>query len=225
MMEYEIVVDIESLPAGDMPTPDTMKPPAQMKKADTIAKWREEEAPKLVEEEFKKRALDSMAGRILCIGVAINDEEPECFYHETHEQAVLVAFEQYIRKKIDPMYTITWIGHNILGFDALWMWRRAIKYDLGWLARNFNFNKWKGNIQDTMLMWACDNYQEKRSLDDIATFLGLGGKQGINGSMVYDMFKRGEHEKIALYCKNDVSVTREVYRRIDNIMSSNMRSA
>ena len=62
-MEYTIALDIETLPAGPMPTPELMKPPAQMKKADTIAKWREEEAPKLVEEEYRKRSLDSMVGR------------------------------------------------------------------------------------------------------------------------------------------------------------------
>ena len=223
-MEYTIALDIETLPTGPMPDPATMRPPVTHKKAETIAKWREEEAPKLVEEEYRKRSLDSMAGRILCIGVAVNDEEPVCFYNESSEQAVLVAFEEYVRSKLDKMYTLNWVGHNISGFDAIWLWRRAIKYNLGWLARAFNFNRYKGNISDTMTLWACESYQDKRSLDDIAKFLGVDGKSdGINGSMVYQMYLDGKHDEIKTYCAQDVRVVREVYEKIDSIMSMNAR--
>lgn len=223
-MEYNIYCDIETLPSGPMPDPATMKPPATHKKAETIAKWREEEAPKLVEEEFRKRALDSMAGRILCIGVAVNDEEPVCFYDKNDEKAVLVEFEKYVRSKLDKMYQINWVGHNISGFDAIWLWRRAIKYNLGWLARSFNFNRYKGNIRDTMTLWACESYQDKRSLDDIAKFLGIESKtDGVNGSMVYPMFQAGKHQEIEAYCLQDVRVVREIYNSIDGIMSMNPR--
>ena len=65
-------------------------------------------------------------------------------------------------------------------------------------------------------MWASD-YKDHVSLDSVAKFLGVGGKNGMNGGMVYDYFIQGRHEEIATYCKDDVALCREVHRVLTGI--------
>jgi hypothetical protein len=66
-----------------------------------------------------------------------------------------------------------------------------------------------------MEMWAVD-FKDYVSLDKIAKFLGLGGKEeGIDGSKVYDMWLEGQLEKIEKYCREDVELVREVYKIIN----------
>jgi hypothetical protein len=66
-----------------------------------------------------------------------------------------------------------------------------------------------------MEMWAVD-FKDYVSLDKIAKFLGLEGKEdGIDGSKVYDMWLEGQLEKIENYCRDDVELVREVYKIIN----------
>lgn len=209
-------VDIETIPVGDAIDHRTLTPPGTMKKTETIDAWHTNEAPKIAEEMFRKRALDSMAGQILCISWAVNDEEPKCVaLANLDEGALLQEFE----KAISSLKSVVWVGHNALSFDMLWLWRRAIKYDLPWLIQGIKLDRYRGNVQDTMLMWGgADPHQNRCKLADIAAFLGIeGGKlDGIDGSQVYDLWMAGEIDKIAAYCRQDVALVRQVYRRLSS---------
>ncbi|MBL8197443.1 MAG: 3'-5' exonuclease, partial [Chromatiales bacterium] len=55
--------------------------------------------------------------------------------------------------------------------------------------------------------------RSRASLNDIATMLGLPGKLGFSGDMVWDHYQRGEIEAIRNYCETDVMNTWLVYLR------------
>jgi hypothetical protein len=61
--------DIESIPSQAPDARDlvraTIKPPATYKKAETIAKWWEEDAPAAIEEAYRKQALDATSGELI----------------------------------------------------------------------------------------------------------------------------------------------------------------
>ena len=48
----------------------------------------------------------------------------------------------------------------------------------------------------------------------LAAFFGIPGKQGMDGSMVYDAWKAGRIAEILTYCAHDVMMTREVHRAL-----------
>ena len=76
MMTY-LYLDIETIPAQSQAAKDriaaTIKPPAQMKKAETIAAWEKEGKEQAVQEAIDKTSFDGGLGHVCCIGWAIGD--------------------------------------------------------------------------------------------------------------------------------------------------------
>lgn len=212
-MERLIFLDLETLASGPPIDPTSLKPPGQMKKAETIAEWYKNEAPALAEEQWKRGALDSMRGEILCIGWSFEDREGiEC---GTNEHATLMLFESLV-SGIMGQYkqTPTFVGWNINAFDIPWIWRKAIKYGIKPLRQAFVRDKFKGNSIDLMLTWQAD-FKDYRKLTDVADFLGIErNKDNLDGGAVYDAYREGEIEKIKAHCMEDVLLCREIYRRI-----------
>ena len=215
-MNHFIYVDIETIPAGDPIDISTIQPPSNMSKPETIAKWRAEQAPKLVDELYRKRALNSMEGEIVCIGWAIGDEEVRtCTAHADYlnEFDLIDSWSNWLQEDIDIYDSVIWIGHNALNFDMPWLWRRAVKYDLPWLKSQIRLDRYKNNIHDTMKIWAGADFKDYTSLDKLASWLGLGSQNG-SGSEVYDNYLKGDYEAIAEHCKSDVELVRAVYKKI-----------
>lgn len=214
-MERLIFLDLESLPAGSPIDPMSLKPPGQMKKAETIAEWYKNDAPALAEEQWRRGALDSMKGEILCIGWSCEDREGvEC---GANELETMTLFESVVSDIMGRYKQIpTFVGWNIDAFDVPFLWRRAIRYGIKPLRDAFNRNRYKGNSIDLMTVWQAD-FKDYRKLSDVAAFLGIEDKSnGIDGSMVYDLYKEGRIEEIKEYCKADVQTVREIYDRIFN---------
>lgn len=215
-MIERIYLDCETIPSGDKINPATLKPPATMSKPETIAKWYAEQAPAVAEEMYRKRALDSMQGEILCIGYAIDDEEPAILMC-SGEEALFTMFGRAMSAAIGQYNSpIQFVGWNIRTFDIIWLWRKAIKYNLPALKKIFNRDRYRGNIIDLMEVWSADN-RDYRKMDDVAKFLGLPGKsEGMDGSKVYDLYIENKLNEIMDYCLNDVETARDIYRRIFN---------
>lgn len=212
-MERLIFIDCETIPAGPPIDPSTLKPPGQMKKAETIAEWYKSEAPALAEEAWKKGALDSMRGEILCIGWACEYEG--WVINGSDEEATLQQFSAILDGIMGQYKQIpTFVGWNINAFDIPWLWRKAIKYDIKPLRQAFNRDRYKGNSIDLMNVWASD-FKDYRKMSDVAAFLGIEDRSnGIDGSQVYDLYKEGRIEEIKTYCMGDVETVRDIYERI-----------
>lgn len=231
-----LTIDIETLPAlgteplYKVPTPpepgrvpanwkDAAKIAAKQreirgKHAIAIADWKEScEASK--DDALRATSLDPWSGRVLCIGYAINDGEPQTQYADywedcdpdTVEKALMMWFARMVRD-VRPH---KWVGHNI-GFDLTFLMARLWKYGLPFAGvpwgKRATFDG--GPVFDTYLH-ATAMGMRKGKLDQIARFLGVGGKpDGIDGSKVYDAWLRGEHDRIREYCAGDVAMTRAV---------------
>lgn len=209
----KIYVDIETLPAGEPLGVEDVKPPAQMKREETIAKWREEFGSQAVEEEYRSRALNSLRGRIFIIGYKIDDGPTKAIYNED-EGGLIASFVNAVRPKNNGL--VEWVGHNALNFDALWLFRKAVKHNNRWLRDNINMNPWRGNVHDTMLIFNGGNPREKYvKLDDLAKFLELPTKtEGMDGSQVFDYWRDGRFEELCEYCVQDVQCMYNVYQRL-----------
>jgi len=210
-----ITFDLETLPSGPIIDPLSLKPPGNLKKPETIAEWYKNEAVDIAAEKYRATALDSMKGELLCIGYVLDDDELVKVIHADTEYETLCQFQEAV---LDAMgqwsEPLTFVGWGIATFDVPWLWRAAIKYGLVGLRNAFNRDRYRGNAIDLMGIWGVD-YKDWRKLDDVAKFLGLEGKtEGIDGSKVYDYFLAGRVDEIIEYCRQDVTVIREVYRKI-----------
>jgi predicted PolB exonuclease-like 3'-5' exonuclease len=108
----------------------------------------------------------------------------------------------------------TWVGWNINSFDLVWLWRKAVKFNLKTLKIAINRDKYKVNSIDLMTVWAGD-YRDYRKQSDVAKFLGLPDlSNGIDGSKVYDMICDGKIEEVKNYCLGDVLTSKAIYEKI-----------
>jgi predicted PolB exonuclease-like 3'-5' exonuclease len=221
MNQNLVFLDIETIP-GQTPDLranlwDSVTPPAQMKKAETIAAWEVVRKPQAVEEVWRKTALDGAFGELWCIGYAWGDEPITCLGRSNLDDAeadLLADFFEMIREHIYDTGPPTWIGHNIRNFDLKFLYHRAVVRGASpgfWLPYNVRPDDTE-HIFDTMTQWAGWNNYVK--LDVICQALGISGKGDMDGSMVWDAVAQGRFADVAQYCIGDVERVRAVYKRM-----------
>ncbi|MDO6966942.1 ribonuclease H-like domain-containing protein [Rhizobium alvei] len=216
-----LYLDIESIPAQSeavrQQIADSVKPPASMKKADTIAAWEAEQKPAAVEEAIAKTALNGALGHICCIGWAVDNLSTGSFsmteFSPENEADIITNFFCSVDQYIDQYRATKIVGHYVVGFDIRFIWQRCIVLGIrapSWLPRDPK--PWDANVFDTMTAWA--GARDTISLDNLCRALGIEGKGDIDGSMVGKMFAEGRHDEIAAYCRQDVERVRAVHRKM-----------
>ena len=207
-----LFLDIETIPTDlDWVIDDLrakIKPPAQYKKPESIAEWMDANADIELAKAIHATGLDGAFGRICCIGYAFDDEPAQTVgtHLQMTEHTILADFAADINsRKITKI-----VGHNVFDFDLEFIKKRAIihgvKIELPFLA-----SKYDSIFFDTMTKWST---QKRISMDKLARVLGIEGKGDVDGSMVWDMYQRGEDQAIADYCADDVRMVREIYKRM-----------
>jgi predicted PolB exonuclease-like 3'-5' exonuclease len=74
------------------------------------------------------------------------------------------------------------------------------------------------NPYDTMVQWT-GSPRDYVKLDLLAKAFGVPGKQGMDGSKVYQAWKDGQIKEIAEYCRDvDVPMTRNVYQKMVEVL-------
>jgi len=211
----EIYLDLETIPSQldwvKKHVSETVKPPATMKKQETIEKWILEESGAAIDEAMAKTSFDGAMNHIVCIGYAINDEPAQSFTVEDHtkEAEAITGFYNAIR---EYQFGTVFIGHNISGFDMRVLRHRSII--LGIKPPSFipfHAKPWDENPYDTMVQWDSKNMI---SQDKLAKALGLEGKKGMDGKDVYPAWQAKEFDRIAAYCRDDVETVRKIYKRM-----------
>lgn len=210
-----ITLDIETIPSQSAEyrakIAAEIKPPATMKKAETIAEWEKNEKENAINEAVAKTSFDGGRGSIVCLGYAINDGE---IYTLTgDEKGILQNFYSHLTSEHQIRDDMVFVGHNINAFDFRFMFQRSIVNEVN--PPNFipfNAKSWDERIFDTMTYWA--GFGNRVSLDNLCDILGVKSDNTHTGADVYPMYKEGRIEEIARYCADDVRITREVYKRL-----------
>ena len=211
-----VYFDIETIPCQDGDYLNELerkvKPPANLKKPESINKWLSDNRKTAAIEAMGKTSFDGGRGHVCTIAWAKNDSPIAVLHAKTvsEERAVLDGFFS----ELDQYHSETLVGHNISGFDIGFLRKRAIVLGVT-MPKPASFPRdpkpWDKSILDTMSAFAGGT--GKISMDNLCSILGIEGKQGFDGSMVADAWANGEHEKIADYCKDDVWRTREIHKR------------
>jgi predicted PolB exonuclease-like 3'-5' exonuclease len=97
-------------------------------------------------------------------------------------------------------------------------------WDQGELDRDFKFNNYlsRFHARHTDLMDVLGSYNNRAwaPLDELSRLCGFPGKLGMDGSQVYDAYKRGELAAIRAYCETDVANTYLLFQRFQMIRGS-----
>ncbi|MGO8242989.1 ribonuclease H-like domain-containing protein [Rhizobium johnstonii] len=212
-----LYLDIETIPAqteaAKQKIAASVKPPAQMKKAETIAAWEKESRAAAVDEAVSRSGLNGAFGHICCIGYAFDAEKPKSLswpLDYSDERSLLVAFAEAMTGQ-NRIPTI--VGHNVASFDVRFLWQRAMVLGVrmpAWFPKDPK--PWSQDVFDTMAAWA--GARDTISMSNLCDALGLPGKDDIDGSMIGDLFARGEFERIDSYCRADIERTRAIHRRM-----------
>lgn len=188
--------------------------PKTMKKAETIAAWEKNQKQAAVDDAVSKTVFDGGMGEIITFGYAIDDDDTHSFLRAGGESEfdLLSDVNDILFKKLKmpPL----WIGHNICGFDLRYLWKRFIVNGIKPAIKiPYDAKPWSNDVYDTMFEWAGTG-NDKKSMDFVCKALGLEGKAGMDGSMVYQAWLDGKYTEIAEYCEHDVEMTRQIYKRL-----------
>ena len=222
----DIFIDIETIPTQSKEEMEAIRasvsPPANYKKPDTIAAWYEKEGENAYQEAYRKTALSGTTGEILCIGFALDDMPPMVVGRtlDQPEKQVLEGFFAVLLPMIKQEHSgyskkLRWIGHNIVGFDLRYIWQRCVINNVKpSLPIPYKAKPWDDAIFDTLTEWTGLN-KAGGSLDKISRAFGYEGKGEITGANVWDYVLAGKEGEVAKYCKDDVNLTRQIYRRMN----------
>lgn len=202
-----LFLDIETVPRED-PTEKEIKACSACKKEDTIEADFKANYDTLLQKALKKKGTGYFDSKIVCLSFAFDDDDVQAITGS--EEYIMSIFESNIKEKSPSYSAIFLIGFNIKGFDAPVIYLRSCLYDKKETKHAFFFGKKKMvDVQDLACYW---QYQKYPSLDNTCKFFGIEGKEGIDGSMVYPLYKEGKIEEIANYCNKDVEKTRALYK-------------
>jgi hypothetical protein len=215
----DLFLDIETIPVqddnGKARIASMIKPPAAMKKADTIAAWEANDKPTAIAEAIAKTSFNAAYGQVCCIGMAIDDGDVTSIswpLNASDETVMIASFFSEIGAALGNRFP-TIVGHNVIDFDIRFIWQRCMVLGIrvpAWLPRDPK--PWGGDVFDTMTAWA--GARNTISMDNLCLALGIPGKDEIDGSMVAQMFADGKHREIAAYCRSDIERTRAIYRKM-----------
>lgn len=190
-----------------MPKLEDIKAPGNYSKPEAILKYQTENQM----EFWKKQALNSMQGRIICIGYA-HDGEVSTISMD-YERDTIELFYFRIKEISDRIQEIIhFVGWNITSFDIPWLWRKAIQYDMRELRKMIPH----GNrlLQTDLMKVFASDFKDYVSLDSCAKFLNIKHEGG-SGSDVFDWWQEGNIDAIRAHCEADIRTTMDIYERIN----------
>ena len=195
-----LYLDIETYKGPTAPDLSTIEAPANYKDPDKIAAYKLEKQA----EDWKRQALVSHRGRIVCAGFARGDDPVTVVTGD--EPTILSAVYDVMH------FADNFVGHNV-GFDLLFLAHRGLAHGIKIHSR-IETKKWDKNYTDTMEL-ASFGLQWKYyiSLADLCELLGIEKPWG-SGDEVAAWYDAGDIDSIVKHCKSDIEATREVYKRL-----------
>jgi predicted PolB exonuclease-like 3'-5' exonuclease len=218
-----IFFDIETVPAQDPQVradiASSITAPAQYKKPESIAEWLRENRESEAESAWLKTSFDGGSGQVVCVSWATDDSDARTLVvndltRKSEASLLDVLFSDWTKLHANSGLRPVLIGHNHVGFDIPFVWKRAMVHGIKpplWFPRNPK--PWSDSVIDTMHLWD-PTQRAGGSMDRICRLLGIPGKGDVSGADVWPMAQAGRFSEIAEYCGDDVKRTREMYRRM-----------
>lgn len=190
--------DIETLPAG--------KDKHEILKKFHEMRIKQGKARVCFEDFLAGTSFGATFGRILCISYAFNDEPIKTLFGD--EKKMLEDFWN-IAERVD-----LFIGHNILQFDLMFIRQRSIILGVR-PTRILDLKKYYSkDVYDIMHEW--NNWNGTISMDELAHAFGIpSSKSKMDGSQVTQYHEDGKDKEIYEYCRADVEVTRQIYKKMN----------
>ena len=216
------------------PRPRTQ--PRNLRRPETIRRWQDEEAERLVragleaiataqrtEEEDRLSALDRWRGtsldgyraRIGCIAYAFGEGVVGIIDCAEDEEGGLDELARLIVR--NP--ASCWVAHNGHRFDFPMIQLRALHYGMAHLAARYHQGKpWDGRLVDTLEWWPSlggwGNRYKGKQLGEVCAHLGVDHQvdNPISGGEVLDAYVEGRWDQVIDHAAADVRDLREVYR-------------
>lgn len=157
----------------------------------------------------EKGALDAMTGRVVCIGMLIDDGTcaSEILFADEDERRLITEFW----RSVAPSDVL--VGHNVLDFDLRFLLQRS------WIlgikpSRKVDTRKYySGDFIDTLQLWTNWGNKKGVTLDALGFVLGCGVKTG-NGTNVAQWWAERDLQAITAYCRQDVRLAYRVFCRL-----------
>lgn len=193
----------------------TIKPPATMKKAETIAKWEDEEKAGAVEAELDKTVFNGGLCHVTQIQYAIDDQDPVVLIADTVEDESLII-ETFMLAISQQQSSLIFIGHNIANFDIKILRQRCTVLGI-FMPSNFlratKAKPWDDILFDTMIQWA--GVGGTVSMDNLCYYLGVQTpKSDIRGDNYGDYWSNQLFDDCRRYGIDEIVALREVYERM-----------
>ena len=208
-MSY-LFLDIETVPVG-LPDWQSVKAPANYKDPEKIAEYQRENA----DAEWRSRSFSPMKGRVLCVGLAVDDGPVEVFADWVGQEdwRVMLEVERWLGHQGRGLLECSPVTWNGVHFDIPFMRKRAAKAEAYKLAKMMKVPKPWDSL-DMMARWTeggrgADQYAK---LDDVADFFGVKRDNPISGADVADYWLTGRVAEIEQHVRDDVETLRAVAR-------------
>lgn len=215
-----VYLDIETIPNQSpeyrAKVRESIKPPGNIKKPESIAAWLSENGDAAADEAVAKTSFDPAHGHICTIGFAIGDGDAQALHAESIEGERLII--EHFFAALPDLGMNCFVGHYITGFDLRFILCRAVVLGVKLppkVAFPRDTKPWGDDTFDTMTAWA--GARDRIGQDNLCEALGLECKGDFDGSMVAQAWAAGEHQKIADYCKRDVETVRAIHRRFQAV--------
>lgn len=157
-------------------------------------------------EKWLKTSFDGGYGQICCICISVGVFDFKLT--AKHEKQLLTDFWHEINRVTDNRAPF-FIAHNAK-FDLPFLFHRSV---INQVKPNQFFKPFGRHNVDhfcTMEGWA--GYNGRIGLDRLCGILGVTGKtEGMSGADVWPEYQKGNIDKIAEYCMDDVRATKSVY--------------
>lgn len=232
-----LTFDIETIPTDNeiviQKIRESIKPPANITKQETIEKWVAENFESAFKIAVHKTCLDGLLGRICSVAWQIDDYPVESITLDgsiTEKDLIENLFfeiENFKDKNGQRIGITKWCGHYITGFDLRFLWQRCVILGVKpGIEIPYNAKPWDDCVFDTKIQWtgASASYPGRGGLDDMCLGMGFDGKGEINGSMIWDLFLQGKYDEIAEYNRDDVRKVRNLYNKM-NFITDDLRVA
>lgn len=239
-----VVIDIESIPGQPKSRiidaiAKGVTPPAQMKKPDTIKAWMEGTGDyvgvrdALIEESYRKTALDGGRGQLCCASFAVEDSEQvhslflmpaipaneiEPPFYIQNGGMIVHTESEFLRKLFDAIgqeiggLPSMFVGHNIV-FDLKFLFHRAVINQVNPGLRLNQSGKHDQHFYDTMEAWA--GFRGYIKLDELCDILGIEQPADeIDGSKVWECYQAAEYGKILNHNIADIKRVQQVYKHL-----------